>query len=100
MINAILLLFSPGPTWKRLASANRPAWVVFLLSFLPVLLISCGLQAWVLWKYGTHNSAVQRTQQVSEILATRYATTQFVMGLVSLVPFESRKLAGEKSRNP
>jgi hypothetical protein len=84
MINAILLLFSPGPTWKRLASANRPTWAVLLFSFLPVVLISCGLQAWALWKYGTHNASVQRTQHISEILATRFGTAQLVLGVVSL----------------
>ena len=85
MINALLLLISPGPTWKRLASANRSAWVVFLFSFLPVLLIACSFEAWALWAFGDYNSSIQRQQKVELDLAIRYGTSQVLMGIVSLL---------------
>lgn len=84
MINAVLLLISPGPTWKRLASANRPAWAVFLLSFLPVVLVACSFEAWALAQYGDYNASIQRQQKVSMELAMRYGTTQVVMAILSL----------------
>ncbi|MBM3847453.1 MAG: hypothetical protein FJ405_14370 [Verrucomicrobia bacterium] len=85
MINAFLLLLNPGPVWKRLATANRPAWAVFLFTFLPVLLVCATLESWMLHRYGVHNSVVQRLQQVSAEVAMRYGTTQFVMGLIGLL---------------
>lgn len=85
MINALLLLISPGPTWKRLASANRPAWAVFLFSFLPIVLIACSFEAWALSKYGEYNFSIQRQQKVSVELAMRYGTTQVVAAILSLL---------------
>lgn len=84
MINAALLLLSPGPTWKRLASANRPAWAVFVFTLLPVMAGACAFEAWMLAKHGSYNPAVQGIKHVPEQLAMRYGTTQFIMGVISL----------------
>jgi hypothetical protein len=84
MINAILLILSPGPTWKRLASANRsPVWVI-LLYLLPILVITCGVEAWSLTTYGTQEVSIQKMQKVSLDLAMRYATTHVVLGMASV----------------
>lgn len=79
MINAILLLLNPGPTWKRLSSANRHPALVFFVSFLPMLLAACALEVWFLATYGAHLSNLDRTQRVPMDLALRYGTTTFVL---------------------
>lgn len=81
MINAILLLVNPGPTWKRLASANRSPVLVILFSLLPLLLITCGVEVWSLAAFGTHDGSTQRAQKVSLDLALRYGTTHVVLAL-------------------
>ncbi|MBI1841642.1 MAG: hypothetical protein HYR88_12430 [Verrucomicrobia bacterium] len=85
MINAVLLLVSPGPTWKRLASANRPAWAVLLFSFLPAVCISCAIEAWALAAHGTYEPSFQRVLKIDPTLAMRYGTCQAVFALGSLL---------------
>lgn len=83
MINALLLILSPVPTYKRLNSAGRAPWFVLLVYFLPILLIGCSVEAWALMKYGVYERSVQRTQHISQELATRYATTHVITALLS-----------------
>ena len=85
MINAVLLLVSPGPTWKRLASADRPAWMVLLLSFLPSVCISCAIEAWALASKGTFDNSLQRLQKIDVGLASRYGTSQAIFAFGSLL---------------
>ena len=85
MINAVLLLITPGPTWKRLASADRPAWMVLLFSFLPSVCISCAIEAWALASMGTFDNSLQRLHKIDVSLASRYGTSQAVFALCSLV---------------
>lgn len=83
MINAILMIVNPGPTWKRLASANRSPWLVIFFSLLPLLVVTCGVEVWSLAKFGTHDVMTGRPQKVSMELALRYGTTHVVLALIS-----------------
>jgi hypothetical protein len=81
MINALLLLLSPAPTWKRIASANRSPLAVLFLSLIPLLAVVCSVEAWSLWRYGTQDGATERVHKVALDVAMRYGTTHFVLGV-------------------
>jgi|JI10StandDraft_1071094.scaffolds.fasta_scaffold424609_2 hypothetical protein len=83
MINAILLLLVPGPTWKRLSSADRHPAVVLLLSLTPMLLATCALEVWALSTYGTYVASLGRSQTIPPTVALRYGTTHFVLAFAS-----------------
>ncbi|HAM72945.1 MAG TPA: hypothetical protein DCM86_15000 [Verrucomicrobiales bacterium] len=77
-----MLLLSPAPTWKRIASADRSPILVLLFSLVPLLAVTCGVEAWSLWKFGTRDGTIDRVQKIPLELAMRYGTTHFVLGIV------------------
>jgi uncharacterized membrane protein YecN with MAPEG domain len=56
MIKALQLLFTPVPTWERIALAQRGVGFVLFLYFIPAVLISVGAHGFTLVQWGQRGS--------------------------------------------
>lgn len=62
MFRALQLLISPGSTWVKIAAAKRGVMWNLFLELLPLLLITCAAEGYVLATWG------ERTGQVGRVL--------------------------------
>jgi hypothetical protein len=81
MINALLLIFSPVPTWERIAAAQRK-WGLILAGYLvPLLLLASVTEGYGLVHWGKPRGHVPHFRTLSLAQAVRFETAQLLLSL-------------------
>jgi len=84
MIKALLLIFDPDNTWEKIGQTAHSVLSVLFAYLLPLLLLGTAVEVWGMMKLGyDKGSIVERREKLSQELATRYATGQVGLGLLS-----------------
>jgi hypothetical protein len=82
MFKAIFLLFAPQRIWESIASAQRGVAYIFLLTTLPLLVLSASVEGYGLLKRGDLRGELGRTVTVTQERMIRYETVQVTVGLI------------------
>lgn len=83
MIRALLLIFDPAGTWEKIETGKHSVAHIFFLQVLPVMLLSFAVEGWLISQLGMERGRfAQRMASVPHEVIIRYASTQFVLGLV------------------
>jgi len=90
MITALQLIFSPFETWEKVATAQRGFFWTLLVHLLPLLIISLGIEGYLLTRWGEKRGDFGFIINVPVALALRYAVAYFVLLLAAV--FVSAKL--------
>lgn len=81
MIKALLLIFSPVPTWERIALARRH-WAVVLATYLiPLLLLGCLAEGYGLYHWGKPRGQIPHLQVFSTANTLVFEVAQFLLSL-------------------
>lgn len=73
MLRVLQIVFAPATGWLRIAEANRGFFFVFGLSFIPMLAVALGLEAWGLTRWGDRRGAFATLAPVPAELVLRFA---------------------------
>jgi len=81
MINALLLIFDASSTWDKIVRTNRGVVGVFFIHLLPLMLISLGIEAFVLSKWGEARGLSGHINKIAQPIVLHYALTHLVLWL-------------------
>jgi hypothetical protein len=84
MLKVIELIFSPAKTWEAIAQAERGVIRIFLLSLLPLILVSCAAEAYALMQFGIRRGIMGHFSAVQHETIIRYAEVQLGLSLILL----------------
>ena len=82
MIRGILLIFNPIRNWDKIAGAQRGFLFVLLLHLLPLMMVTLGLETWMIDRFGEKNRMTDLVVKVPRQTAIDYGATEFVLNLV------------------
>jgi len=85
MITAFQLIFSPFETWERITTAQRGFFWVLCVHLLPLLVISIGIEGFLLNRLGEKQSDLGFMIRVPVDLAVRYAGAYLVLLLAGVM---------------
>ncbi len=85
MITALQIIFSPLQAWERIAKAQREVPRILLLHVFPLLLPGLALEGFSLVRFGERRGELEYIVKISEDLAIRYATAEFVLLMASVL---------------
>jgi hypothetical protein len=92
MITAIQLIFSPAETWEKVTTAQRGFIWTVCLYLLPLLVVSVGIEAYLMTRWGEKRGDFGGVITVSPERALQYACAYIVLLLVSIF-FSAKFLA-------
>ena len=96
MINALLLMFSPVPTWERIAAAQRKWGSILAGHLVPLLLLASVAEGSGLVHWGKPHGNVPHFRTLSLAQAVRFETAQLFLSLaVVLLAAKLIKSLGE-----
>jgi len=84
MITALKLVFSPFPTWQKIAAARRSVGAIILSFLLPLFLVGLLTETFSLTHWGERREDLVSRVNVSQETAVRYAGTQLGLLLASI----------------
>lgn len=84
MLSAISLVFSPGPTWERIALANRGVFWVLFLYVIPCMLLGFGIEYYGLTHFGDIRSGFDSRTIIPPETATKYLLLHVAAGLLTI----------------
>ena len=85
MITAFQLIFSPFETWEKISTAQRGFIWVMGVYLLPLLVIACGVEGYLLSRWGEKRGEFGFIVKVPVDLAVRYTAAYFVILLASII---------------
>jgi hypothetical protein len=84
MLTVLELLFSPAKTWDAIAQKQHGVFRIFILSILPLILISCVAEAYALMTWGIRQGIMGHFSPVHQDQIIRYAEVQLGLSLILL----------------
>jgi hypothetical protein len=95
MIKALMLIFSPGPTWDRIVAAQRRWPVIFLTETLPLLVIAAAGEGYALVRWGQYRGEIfaRKFFPVREAVAFELTQTVLWIGVLFFSAFLMKNLA-------
>jgi hypothetical protein len=85
MITAFQLIFSPFETWEKISTALRGFIWVMGVYLLPLLVVACGVEGYLLTRWGEKRGEFGFIVKVPVDLAVRYTAAYFVILLASII---------------
>ncbi|MBI4662690.1 MAG: DUF1282 family protein [Verrucomicrobia bacterium] len=85
MFTAFQLIFAPFRTWERISLARRRAVWILAVYLLPLLLVVVSVEAFSLARWGEKRSGFEFAVPVRPEAAIRYAITQMILLLGSIL---------------
>lgn len=82
MIRPFQLIFDTTATWEKIENDQRGVPILVVMVLLPLLVISLGLEGFLMYKFGDEIGPLDRLMRVSPDLIVRYEVTHFVLFLV------------------
>jgi hypothetical protein len=84
MFTVLQLIFSPAKTWEMIALKRRGVFRIFLLSLLPLILLSSSAEGYTLIKWGIRSGLQGHPGPVPQELVIHYVSTQVGLSLLLL----------------
>lgn len=85
MLRALLLLLIPQSTWQKISASQWNVWVIFLISFIPLLLLTTAIEGLGMSRLGTSVSDFDRTIPISKEQAIYFQIVQLSLTLMVLL---------------
>lgn len=83
MVKALTLVFAPAYSWEKIEDAEKGVGWIFLSMLLPVALLGCAGEAWLLTRLGLQ-AGFDRVVRVAPEAAVFYGALQFFLGIVTV----------------
>lgn len=85
MLRALNLVFNPDKEWEKMALSPPHILVVMLLSILPLILVTLGVEAYGLYRFGESMGNIEKLQAVPLIRILKYAGFYGAFSLVVIL---------------
>lgn len=82
MIRPFQLIFDTTATWEKIENDERNVPVLVVLVLLPILILSLGLEGFLMHKFGDEIGPLDRLMKIDLDLIVRYEVTHFVLFLL------------------